>query len=112
MFCKIGSVNPPEDRMNINYGANSYSFAYKEIVNFNRNYNGLLDSIRHRKLKSNYRIYILETRYQRDHIGAQAIQLYFKFARGVAHIICHALVSARRIIRIHSDGSKMIDIVL
>ena len=73
-FCKIGSVTYPEDRMNINYGTNKKNVAYKEIVNVKRNYNGLLDSakpyINYRTFKSNYRIYIFDFRYQRDHIGA------------------------------------------
>ena len=115
-FCKIGSVNYPEDRMTINYGCNNYNVTYKEIVNFNRNYNGLLDIIKPyinlRSFKSSYRIYIFDTRYQRDHIRAQAKQLNLKFARGVADIICQALVLIRRIIRVNSDGSKMVDIVL
>ena len=31
----------PEDRMNINYGTNNYNEAFKEIVSFNKDYNGL-----------------------------------------------------------------------
>ena len=53
------------------------------------------------------------TRYQRDHIGAQALQLNYKFAHGVANIIyhVHALVLTRRIVGVNSDGSQMVDIV-
>ena len=40
-YCKIGSEFYPEDRMNINYGTNNYNEAFKEIVNFNEDYNGL-----------------------------------------------------------------------
>ena len=39
-YCKIGSEFYPEDRMNINYGTNNYE-AFEEIVNFNKDYNGL-----------------------------------------------------------------------
>ena len=76
-FCKIGIVTYPDDRMTINYAAINYNVAYKEIVSFNRNYNGLLDSINpyinHKTFKISYRMYVLDTRYQRDHIEAQAI---------------------------------------
>ena len=81
-------------------------------MNFNRNHNGLLDSIKphinQRTFKSSYRIYIFDIRYQRDHIGAQAIQPNFKFAHGFADNICHALVLTRRIISVNSDGGTMI----
>ena len=40
-YCKIGSEFYPEDGMNINYGTNNYNEAFKEIVNFNKDYNGL-----------------------------------------------------------------------
>ena len=36
----------PEDRMNINYGANNYNEAFKEIVNFTKGYNGLPHNIK------------------------------------------------------------------
>ena len=115
-FRKTGSVTYPEDRLNFNYGTNYYNVSFKEIVNFNGKYNGLLDSIKpyikHRTFNSNYRKYKFYTRYQRDHIGAQATRLNFKFARGIAvYIICHALLLTRRIISVNSDGSKMADIV-
>ena len=78
-YCKIGSEFYPEDRMNINYGTNNYNEALKEIVSFNKDYNGLPYNIKryinHRTFKSSYRIYVFDTRYQRDHIGPQPIQL-------------------------------------
>ena len=40
-YCKIGSEFYPEDRMNYNYGTNNYNEAFKEIVSFNKDYNGL-----------------------------------------------------------------------
>ena len=40
-YCKIGSEFYPEDKMNINYGTNNYNEAFKEIVCFNKHYNGL-----------------------------------------------------------------------
>ena len=80
-YCKIGSEFYPEDRMNINYGTNNYNEAFKEIVSFNKDYNGLPHNIKpyinHRTFKSNYRICVFATRYQRDHIGPQPIQLNF-----------------------------------
>ena len=95
-YCKIGSEFYPEDRMNINYGTNNYNEAFKEIVSFNKDYNGLPHNIKpyinHRTFKSSYRIYVFDTRYQRDHIGPQPIQFIFKFSAAVAHVICHALV--------------------
>ena len=114
-YCKIGSEFYPEDRMNINYGANNYNKAFKEIVNFNKDYNGLPHNIKpyinHRTFKSNYRIYVLDTRYQIDHIGPQPIQLNFKFSAAVADVICHALVLTRTVISVNSDGNKMVDII-
>ena len=114
-YCKIGSEFYPEDRMNINYGPNNYNEAFKEIVSFNKDYNGLPHNIKpyinHRKFKSNYRIYVLDTRYQRDHIGPQPIQLNFKFSAAVANVICHALVLTRKVISVNSDGNKMVDII-
>ena len=114
-YCKIGSEFYPEDRMNINYGTNNYNEAFKEIVSFNKDYNGLPHNIKpyinHRTIKNNYRIYVFDTRYQRDHIGPQPIQLNFKFSAAVADVICHALVLTRKFIRVSSDGNKMVDII-
>ena len=101
--------------MNINYGTNNYNEAYKEIVSFNKDYNGLPHNIKphisHRTIKSSYRIYVLDTRYQSDHIGPQPIQLNFKFSAAVADVICHALVLTRKVISVNSDGNKMVDII-
>ena len=114
-YCKIGSEFYPEDRMNINYGTNNYNEAFKEIISFNKDYNGLPHNIKpyinHRTFKSNYRIYVFDTRYQRDHIGPQPIQLNFKFSAAVADVICHALVLTRKVISVNSDGNKMVDII-
>ena len=113
-YCKIGSEFYPEDRMNINYGTNNYIEAFKEIVSFNKDYNGLPHNIKpyinHRTFKSNYRIYVFDTRYQRDHIGPQPIQLNFKFNAAVADVICHARVLTRKDISVNSDGNKVVDI--
>ena len=114
-YCKIGSEFYPEDRMNVNYGTNIYNEAFKEIVSFNKDYNGLPHNIKpyinHRTFKSSYRIYVFDTRYQNDHIGPQPIQLNFKFGAAVADVICHALVLTRKVIRVNSDGNKMVDII-
>ena len=63
----------PEDRININYGTNNYNDAFKEIVSFNKDYNGLPHNkkpyINHRTFKSSYRIYVFDTRYQSDLFG-------------------------------------------
>ena len=45
-YCKIGSEFYPEDRMNINYCTNNYNEAFKEIINFNKDYNGLPHNIK------------------------------------------------------------------
>ena len=45
-YSKIGSEFYPEDRMNINYGTNNYNEAFKEIVSFNKDYNGLPHNIK------------------------------------------------------------------
>ena len=103
-YCKIGSEFYPEDRMNFNYGTNNYNEAFKEIVSFNKDYNVLPHNIKpyinHRTFKSNYRIYVFDTRYQRDHIGPQPIQLNFKFSAAVADVICHALLLTRKVISV------------
>ena len=114
-YCKIGSEFYPEDRMNTNYGTNNYYEAFKEIVSFNKDYNGLPHNIKpyinHRTFKSSYRIYVFDTRYQSDHIGPQPIQLNFKFSAAVADVICHALLFTRKVISVNSDGNKMVDVV-
>ena len=55
-YCKIGSEFYPEDRMNINYGTSIYNEAFKEIVIFSKDYNGLPHKIKpyinHRTFKS------------------------------------------------------------
>ena len=113
-YGKIGSEFYPEDRMDINYGTR-YNKAFKEIVSFNKDYNGLPLNIKphinQRTFKSSYRIYVFDTRYQSDHIGPQPIQLNFKFSAAVADVICHALVLTRKVISVNSDGNKMVDII-
>ena len=56
-YCKIGGENYSEDRMNINYRTNNYNEAFKEIVSFSKDYNGLPHNIKpyknHRTFKSN-----------------------------------------------------------
>ena len=114
-YCKIGSEFYPEDRKNINYGTNKYNDVFKEVVSFNKDYNGLPHNItpnkNHRTFKSSYRIYVFDTRCQRYHIGPQPIQLKFKFSAAVADVICHALVLTRKNISVNSDGNRMVDIV-
>ena len=89
--------------------------AFKEIVSFNKDYNGLPHNVKpyinHRTFKSNYRIYVFDTRYQSDHIVPQPIQVNFKFSAAVADVICHALVLTRKFISVKSDGNKMVDII-
>ena len=67
-YCKIGSEFYPEDRLNINYGTNIYNEASKEIVSFNKDYNGLPHNIKpyknHKTFKSSFRIYLFDTRYK------------------------------------------------
>ena len=78
-YCKIGSEFLPEDKMSINYGTINCYEAFKEIVNFNKDYNGLPHNIKpyinHRTFKSSYRIYVFDTRYQNYHVGPKPIQL-------------------------------------
>ena len=112
---KIGSEFYLEDRMNINYDGNNYNEAFKEIVNFNKDYNRLPHNIKpymnQRKFKNSYRIYVFDSRYQSDHIGPQPIQLNFKFSAANVDVICHAIVLTRKVISVNSDGSKMVDII-
>ena len=114
-YCKIGSEFYPEDRMNINYGTNNYNEDFKEIVSFNKDYNGLPHNIKpyinHRTFKSSYRINVFDTRYQSDHIDPQPIQLNSKFSAAVKDVKRHALVLTRKVIKVNSDGNKMVDIV-
>ena len=71
-YCKIGSEFYPGDRKNFNYGTKNYNEAFKEIVSFNKDYNGLPHNIKpyinNRTFKSSYRIYVFDTRYQNDQI--------------------------------------------
>ena len=39
-YCKIVSEFYPEYKTKINYDTNNYNEAFKEIVNFNKDYNG------------------------------------------------------------------------
>ena len=114
-YCKIGSEFYPEERMNTNKGTNNYNEAFKAIVSFIKDYNELPHSIKpyinHRKFKSNYRIYVFDTRYQSDHIGPQPIQFNFKFSAAVADVICHALVLTRKVISVNSYGNKMVNFI-
>ena len=101
--------------MNINYGTNNYNEADKEIVNFNKDYNGLPHNnkpyINPRTFKSSYRIYEIDTRYQNDYTGPQPIQFNFKFSAAVADGICLALVLTRKVISVNSHGNMLIDII-
>ena len=53
-YCTIGSEFYPEHRMKINYGTNNYNEAFKKIVNFKKDYNGLSHNI---KLDVNHRTF-------------------------------------------------------
>ena len=114
-YCKVGSEFYPDDGMNINHGANNKNEAFKEIFNFNKDYNGLPHNIKPYKnlrlFKSSYRTYVFDTRYQSDHIGPQPMQLNFKFSAAVADVICHALVLTRKVISVNIDGNKVVDII-
>ena len=114
-YCNIGSEFYPEDRINVNHGTNNYNEAFKEIVNFNKDYNGLPHNIKpyinHRTFKSSHRVYVFDTRYQNDQIGPQPIQLNLKFSVAVANVISHALLLTRKVISVNSDGNKTVDII-
>ena len=45
-YCKSGNEFYPEDRTNINYGTNNQNEAFKEIVSFNEDYNGLRHNVK------------------------------------------------------------------
>ena len=110
-YRKIGSEFYPEDGMNKNFSANNHNEAFKEIVNFNKDYNGLPHNIEpyinRRTFNSSYKIYVFDTMY--NHIGQQPIQINFKFSAAVAGFICHALVLTRKVISVNSDGINMVD---
>ena len=114
-YCNIGSDFDPEDKMKLNYGTNKVNEAFKKIVNFNKDYNGLPHNnkpyIHHRSFKCNYRIYVFDTRYPNEHIGPQQIQLSFKFSAAVADVTFQALVLTRKVISVNSDFIKMFDII-
>ena len=101
--------------MNISYGTNNYNEAFKEIVDFNKDYNGLPHNIQpyinHRTFKISDRIYAIDTGYQNDQKGPHPIQLKFKFSAAVADVICHSLVLTRKVISVNSDGNKIVDII-
>ena len=44
-YCKIGSDIYLDDRLAINYGTDKYNEAIKEVVSFNKDYNGLPHNI-------------------------------------------------------------------
>ena len=77
-YCKVCSEFYPEDRMNFIYGFNNYKESFKEIIIFNKDFNGLPHKIKpyisHRPFKCSYGIYDF-TRYQIDHIGRQPVNL-------------------------------------
>ena len=114
-YCKISCEFYPADRMNINNGIKNYNEAIKEIDNFNKDYNGLPHKLKayiyHTTFKSNYRIYVFNSRYQSDYIGPQPIELNFKFSAAVADVIFHALLTSRKVVSVNSDGNKMVDII-
>ena len=109
-YCNVDSQSYPEDRKITIYGTNNYNEAFKEIVNFNKDYNGLPHNIKpyinHRTFRSSFRKYVIDTGSQNDHIGPQPIQLNFKFSAAVADVMCHALVLTRKVIIVNSDGNK------
>ena len=95
-YCTIGSEFYPEHRIKIIMVLINIMRFFEEILNFNKDYNGLphntkLDIIQ-RTFKTSYRIYVFGTRYKSDHIGPLPIQLSFYFSVAVADVICHALV--------------------
>ena len=114
-YCKIGIEFYPEDKMNNNYGNKNYIEAFKEIVNFNKDYQGLPHKIKtyisHRTFKSSRGIYVIETTYQNNLLGPQPKQLNFKFSVAVADVICHALGLTSKVVSVNTDGNKMVDIV-
>ena len=59
-YCKIGSECYPEDRTNINFGTKNYNEAFKQIVKFDKHYNGLPHNI---KPYINLRAFKLVTEY-------------------------------------------------
>ena len=93
--------------MNINIGTHNYNEAFKQIVNFNKDYNGLPNNVKpyinHRTFKISFRIYVFVTSYENDHIGPQQIQLNINFSAAVVDVICHALVLTRKVISVKSD---------
>ena len=103
-------------RIEFLFYTNIYNESFKDIVNFIKEYNGLPHNIKpyinHRTFKCRYRIYVIDTRYQKSHIGPQLIQINFKVSAAVADVICHALVLSRKVIGVNSDGNKMVDIFL
>ena len=76
-YCKIGSEFYPDDGMKINNGTNNDNEVFKEVGTFNKDYHGLLYNIKpylnHITFKSNYRIYVFDTRDQNDHIGPHIV---------------------------------------
>ena len=74
--------------MNVDYDVKIYNEAFRYIVTFI----GIPD---HNKPYKNHRTFkrsLFDTRYQRDHIGTQPIQLNFKFRVAVPNVLCHAWV--------------------
>ena len=101
--------------MKTNSCTNNSDEAFKEVNNFNKDYNGLPQNIKpfinHRTFKGIYGIYAFDNIYQTDQKGAQPIQLNFKFSAAFADVKSLALVLTRKIVSVNSDGNKMADII-
>ena len=111
-YGKIGKEFYPEDRMNINYCTHNYNEAFKEIVSFNKDYNGLPHNIKPyknlRTFKSNYRIYVFDTKYQSDHIGPQTINLISK----VIIEYMYSILDMKVIISVHNQYNFILKLLL
>ena len=90
-YCKIGSAFYTEDRMNINYGTKKYNEALKEIVGFNKDYNGLPHNIKpyinHRTFKSSYRMDRMNINYGTNNDAFKEIVNFNKDFNGLPHNI-------------------------
>ena len=55
-------------------------------------------------------MYVLNTRYEIDFVAPKFIQINIKVANAVNNVICHALVSIKKVVVVHSVQGEMVNI--
>ena len=61
-------------------------------------------------MKNKYPIYVIDLRFQADHITPKKIQLFEEYRAAPANARLHVILIRRREIEFISDGNKLIEI--